>query len=229
MTWVPEGRLTVGGLGLEYICLGPAPDDAPTIVMLHEGLGSVELWRDVPQRLADATGYGVFAYSRGGYGRSEPVSLPRPLDYMAREAEEVLPHVLDQMGIRKAVLLGHSDGATIAAIYAGSAGDMRVRGQILIAPHFFHEASGLAAIAEAREAFKAGELREKLAKYHDNVDVAFLGWAEAWLDPGLKVLECCRGHRLSAHANALHTGGRRPLRDDVADRRGLRPQLRPCG
>jgi pimeloyl-ACP methyl ester carboxylesterase len=183
MNWKTNGRLTVDGIGLEYICLGPAPDEAPTLVMLHEGLGSVELWRDVPQLLADSTGCGIFAYSRAGYGRSDAVPLPRPLDYMHREASDVLPDVLNQMGIQQAILMGHSDGATIAALYAGGSGDMRVRGQILIAPHFFHEPDGRAAIAEARKAFMDGKLREKLSKYHDHVDVAFLGWADSWLDP----------------------------------------------
>lgn len=184
MIWQAEGKLTVNGLSLEYACHGAAPDQATTLVMLHEGLGCVDLWRDIPQRLAELTGFGVLVFSRAGYGRSDPVPLPRPLDYMEREAEDVLPKVLDQMGIRRCVLLGHSDGATIAALYAGGSGDMRVRGQILIAPHFFGEASGLAAIAEAREAFVSGDLKAKLAKYHTHVDVAFYGWADAWLDPG---------------------------------------------
>lgn len=183
MNWTEHGTLNVGGLNLEYACHGPAPDAAPTLILLHEGLGCVALWRDLPQRLTEMTGFGVFAYSRAGYGRSDPVPLPRPLDYMEREAQEVLPLVLDQMHIQRAVLLGHSDGATIAALYAGGSGDMRVRGQILIAPHFFTEPFGLAAITQARAAFQSGGLQEKLSKYHDNVDVAFYGWADAWINP----------------------------------------------
>jgi len=151
--------------------------------MLHEGLGSVALWRDFPRKVADATGLGVFVYSRQGYGASDRVGLPRPLDFMTREAVGVLPSLLDAIGFQRGVLLGHSDGATIAAIYAGSVPDQRVRGLILMAPHFFTEPSGLAEIAKARAAFETGDLKRRLAKYHADVDGAFLGWADTWLDP----------------------------------------------
>ena len=181
-----SSAVTIGGKRLETLCQGPAPDHTPTIVMLHEGLGCVALWRDFPQKLVAATGFGVFAYSRAGYGQSDPVKLPRPLDYMTREALETLPELLEVIGFRKGVLLGHSDGASIAAIYAGSVEDFRVRGLVLIAPHFFTEPSGLAAIAAAREAYVQGDLRARLAKYHQYVDSAFRGWNEAWLDPGFK-------------------------------------------
>ena len=181
-----SSAVTIGGKRLETLCQGPAPDHTPTIVMLHEGLGCVALWRDFPQKLVAATGFGVFAYSRAGYGQSDPVKLPRPLDYMTREALETLPELLEVIGFRKGVLLGHSDGASIAAIYAGSVEDFRVRGLVLIAPHFFTEPSGLAAIAAAREAYEQGDLRARLAKYHQYVDSAFRGWNEAWLDPGFK-------------------------------------------
>ena len=102
------------------------PSEAPTMVMLHEGLGCVALWRDFPAQLAAATGWGVFAYSRAGYGRSDPVELPRPLDYMTREARFSLPAVLEAIGFQRGILLGHSDGASIAAIYAGEHSDDRV-------------------------------------------------------------------------------------------------------
>lgn len=125
-----------------------------------------------------------FAYSRQGYGGSDAVSVPRPLDYMTREAEDVLGKVLDAAGVKRCVLLGHSDGATIAAIYAGSVSDMRVRGLILIAPHFFTEPEGLDAIRAAGTAFDSGPLRAGLAKYHSDVEGAFRGWYEAWTDPG---------------------------------------------
>ncbi|WP_299652265.1 alpha/beta fold hydrolase [uncultured Tateyamaria sp.] len=178
------GTVSVAGQTLEYACWGPAPGDAPTLVMLHEGLGSVGLWRDWPEALAKATGMGVLAYSRAGYGRSSAASLPRPLDYMTREAEDVLGPVLDAAGIEHAVLLGHSDGATIAAIYAGSVSDMRVRGLILIAPHFFAEPEGLEAIRAAKGAYEGGDLKPRLARHHDHPDVAFYGWHDAWTDPG---------------------------------------------
>tara|TARA_R110002049_G_scaffold44333_3_gene129795 strand:- start:30495 stop:31316 length:822 start_codon:yes stop_codon:yes gene_type:complete len=183
-THAAGARITVDGTALEYGCWGPAPDQAPTLVLLHEGLGSVAQWRDVPQRLAEMTGFGVLAYSRAGYGGSDPATLPRPLDYMTREAEDVLGAVLDGFGVQHAVLMGHSDGASIAAIYGGSVSDMRVRALVLIAPHFFTESAGLAAIAQAGEQFATGDLRDRLAKYHTNVDVAFNGWHGAWTDPG---------------------------------------------
>jgi pimeloyl-ACP methyl ester carboxylesterase len=179
-----RGVLRIGGAELEYRFTGPPPSEAPTIVMLHEGLGSAALWRDLPERLAAATGAGVFAWSRAGYGRSSRISLPRPLDYMHREALDVLPVVLEAIGFRRGLLLGHSDGASIATIYAGSVQDHRVRGLSLIAPHFFVEDLPIASIAEAKAAFETGSLREKLARWHDDVDGAFLGWNGAWLDPG---------------------------------------------
>lgn len=176
-------RIEAGGARLEGRCIGPEPERAPTIIMLHEGLGSLELWKDFPQKLADATGHGVFAYSRQGYGRSDAVPLPRPLNYMTREALDVLPDVLQAIGFQKGILLGHSDGASIAAIYAGSIQDHRIRGLILMAPHFFTEPSGLQSIADAKAAYENGDLRQRLAKYHDDVDGAFWGWNRAWLDP----------------------------------------------
>ena len=181
-----SGALSLGGKTLETLTIGPSPEAAPTLVMLHEGLGCVALWRDFPRKLAEATGFGIFAYSRAGYGGSDPAPLPRPLDYMTREAAETLPLLFDTIGLRRGVLLGHSDGASIAAIYAGSIEDFRVRGLVLMAPHVFTEESGLAAITAARVAYENGDLRARLAKYHRHVDVAFRGWNEAWMDPGFK-------------------------------------------
>jgi pimeloyl-ACP methyl ester carboxylesterase len=180
------GTVVAAGKRLEAIAYGAAPGSAPTIVMLHEGLGCIALWRDFPAKLAAATGWGVFVYSRAGYGRSDPVDLPRPLDYMSQEATLSLPQVLDAIGLRRGILLGHSDGASIAAIYAGERSDVRIEGLVLMAPHVFAEAPGLASIAEAKEAYATGDLRAKLARYHKNVDSAFLGWNGAWLDPKFK-------------------------------------------
>ncbi len=178
------GALLLDGRRIETAWWGPPPAAAPTLVLLHEGLGSVGLWRDFPAALAAATGAGVFAYSRAGYGRSAPIRLPRPLDYMQIEARAVLPLVLDAAGIRRAVLVGHSDGATIAALAAAERDDPRVAGLALIAPHFFVEPVAVAAIAAIRRDYAAGGLRARLARHHDDVDGAFHGWAGAWLDPG---------------------------------------------
>ncbi len=181
-----RGEVEADGKRLEAIAYGPPPGEAPTIVMLHEGLGCVALWRDFPAKLAAATGRGVFAYSRAGYGGSDPVELPRPLDYMSREARLSLPAVLEAIGFERGMLLGHSDGASIAAIYAGEHSDERIKGLILMAPHLFTEEPGLASIAEARRAYESGDLRARLAKYHAHVDSAFRGWNGAWLDPGFR-------------------------------------------
>lgn len=182
----PTAPVTVDGVALEYACHGPAPDAAPTIVMLHEGLGCVALWRNFPARVAARTGMGVFVYSRQGHGRSDPARLPRPLDFMTREATGVVPPLLDAIGFRRGILFGHSDGATIAAIHAGSVGDHRVRGLILMAPHFFTEPMGLAEIERAREAFASTDLKERMARYHDDPEGAFRGWNDVWLDPGFR-------------------------------------------
>jgi pimeloyl-ACP methyl ester carboxylesterase len=175
--------IAVGGRRLESAWWGPSPDAAPTIVLLHEGLGSVGLWRDFPTLLAAETGCGVFAYSRFGYGRSDPATLPRPHSYLHDEARIVLPRVLDAGGVRRCILLGHSDGATIAAIHAGTFHDGPLRGIVLMAGHYIVEKSCLAAVAEAGRRYAEGELRDRLARHHDYPDVAFRGWNETWLDP----------------------------------------------
>jgi pimeloyl-ACP methyl ester carboxylesterase len=178
-----SGMLKVGSAELEYRMIGPHPHEAPTLIMLHEGLGSVGQWGDFPDRLATATSAGVFVYSRAGYGQSSAVQLPRPLTYMHDEALEVLPKLLDAIGFRRGILIGHSDGASIATIYAGGVQDHRVRGLSLIAPHFVVEDVSIAAIAATKRSYESTDLRDKLARWHKNVDVAFRGWNEAWLDP----------------------------------------------
>lgn len=180
------GWIEVLGKRLEYRCVGPTPDAAPTIILLHEGLGCVALWRDFPERLSRATGMGVFVYSRTGYGHSDPAVLPRPLDYMTLEAVDVLPHVIDAVGLRRGLLMGHSDGATIATIHAGSLADPRVRGLIVMAPHFFTEDIGLAEIAKARDAYETTDLRKRMARYHRDPDNAFRGWNDSWLHPDFR-------------------------------------------
>jgi pimeloyl-ACP methyl ester carboxylesterase len=181
-----SGFVQIGSQRLEYKMIGPRPERAPTIVMLHEGLGCVGLWGDFPDKLQSATGCGVFVYSRPGYGKSSPVPLPRPLTYMHDEAREVLPALLDAIDFRRGLLLGHSDGASIAAIYAGTHQDHRVGGLVLMAPHFFTENVSIESIAEARQAYETGDLRPRLARWHENVDNAFYGWNGAWLDPDFR-------------------------------------------
>jgi pimeloyl-ACP methyl ester carboxylesterase len=176
-----SGFLTIGDQRLEYRMIGPRPDEAPTIVMLHEGLGCVGMWGDFPDKLQAATGLGVFVYSRAGYGQSSPVKLPRPLNFMHIEAQQTLPKILDAIGFQHGLLVGHSDGASIAAIYGGSHQDHRVSGIVLIAPHFIVEDVTSASIAEMRKAYDTTELRARLARYHADVDATVHGWSDVWL------------------------------------------------
>jgi pimeloyl-ACP methyl ester carboxylesterase len=157
-------------------------------VLLHEGLGCVSLWRDFPARLAEATGLRTLAFSRAGYGASDPEPLPWPVTFMHRQALEVLGPVLDAAGIDDAVLVGHSDGASIALVHAGGADPTgRVRGLALLAPHVFCEDLTIRSIEAARDAYEHGDLRERLARHHGaSVDNAFRGWNGAWLDPGFR-------------------------------------------
>ncbi len=183
VTLADSGFLDLAPLRLEYRMIGPRPEAAPTIVMLHEGLGSVDLWGSFPDEIAAATGIGVFAYSRAGYGQSPPGRLPRKTSFLDEEARDVLPRVLQAIGFQRGFLLGHSDGASIATIYAGTVQDHRVRGLVLIAPHFFTEEIGLSEIRRARKSFESGALRERLSRFHADVDAAFRSWNEPWLDP----------------------------------------------
>ena len=180
------GFLEIDGVRLEARWIGPPPEEAPTLVFLHEGLGSTSLWRDFPDRLAVETGCGALIYSRVGYGKSDPVPLPRPVRFMHDEAV-VLPRVLAAAGIRDHVLIGHSDGASISLIHAGSDPAPGLRGLILEAPHVFTEPHGLASIARMKEIYRDTDLRERLARHHGaNVDVAFRGWNDVWLDPAFE-------------------------------------------
>ncbi|WP_158922764.1 alpha/beta fold hydrolase [Acidisphaera sp. S103] len=238
-----SGFLQIDGGTLETGWWGPGPADASTLVLLHEGLGSVALWRDVPERLAAATGLGVFAYSRFGYGHSDGVTLPRPMTYMQDEALVVLPQVLRTAGIQRAVLIGHSDGGSIAAVYAGSVAvssppassppmswppvswpglarpstsydvasgkvvgsrakpgydtggedfQPTLLGLITIAAHFFVEDLNIASIQRIKADYETGTLRQRLARYHRDVDTAFRGWNNAWLDPRFRDFDITR-------------------------------------
>jgi pimeloyl-ACP methyl ester carboxylesterase len=182
-------ELRAAGHRLEWAWHGPPPEEAPTLVFLHEGLGSVSAWRDFPARVADGTGWGALVFSRWGYGKSDPVTLPRPLTYMQDEALLALPEVLDHAGVQRCVLVGHSDGGSIALVFAGSGLPQarRLLGLVLEAPHVFVEDVSVKSIAEAKVAYETGGLRARLARHHgDNVDGAFRGWNGAWLDPGFR-------------------------------------------
>jgi pimeloyl-ACP methyl ester carboxylesterase len=185
-TEIGGGTFEVLGRRTECSWIGPGPAEAPTIVFLHEALGSVSTWRDFPGRLAEATGCGALLYSRAGHGRSGPLLVPRSDRYLHEEALEVLPAVLDRFSIREAVLLGHSDGASIAVIHAG-ARPAGVRGLILEAPHVLVEEAARAGIRRAIEAYGTTNLGVRLARHHgEKTDALFRTWADTWLRPSFQ-------------------------------------------
>jgi pimeloyl-ACP methyl ester carboxylesterase len=165
---------------IESTWVGPRRSGGQELVFLHEGLGSVSAWRDVPVQIAEASGCAAFVYARTGYGKSSPVAVPRPLTYMHDEAA-LLPALLAEHEIKEPILVGHSDGASIAIIAAGSG--LPVKALVLIAPHVFVEDVSVESISKAAEAYRTTDLREKLARHHADVDGAFWGWNRAWLDP----------------------------------------------
>lgn len=184
---ISRGVFAIGESRLEWRRVRPAHGhDGPgraTLVLLHEGLGCCALWRTFPSALVRRTGLCVFAYSRAGYGRSSSGRRPLPLDYHRSEALDVLPKVLDAAGITRPVLIGHSDGGTIALIHA-SASPSSPRAVVTMAAHVFNEEVTLQGIEAARDAFTGTDLRQRLSVYHgDNVDQAFWGWCDAWLSP----------------------------------------------
>lgn len=193
MTAIPavRGEIMLDGRRLETAWWGADPSEGPrdgpgarpTIVLLHEGLGCIDLWRDVPATLAAWTGCPVFAWSRFGYGQSDPAPLPWPMTYMQQEALDILPRVLNAAGVGRHILVGHSDGGSIAAIHAGGVADERLIGLVTIAAHFFVEPINIAAIERIRSTYTEGDLRDRLARYHRDVDPTFFGWNDAWLDP----------------------------------------------
>ena len=227
MMLADEGFLELAPLRLEYRMIGPRPDAASTIVMLHEGLGSVGLWGAFPEQLASATGAGVFVYSRASYGKSSPDKLPRSVNFMHEEALDVLPRVLAAIGFERGILFGHSDGASIATIYAGGVQDHRVRGLVLMAPHFFTEEMGLAEVRRTNDDYASGNLRDKLKRWHSDVDSAFQSWSGPWLNPRHSRLGYHRGARLYPRADSDRAGRRRPIRYAQADRGGATGVLLP--
>jgi pimeloyl-ACP methyl ester carboxylesterase len=178
-TAATHSTLTVGGGRLEIVDIAGDPQPAP-LLLLHEGLGSVGLWRGFPEALAQATGRRTVAFSRHGHGQSDPPPRPRTPRFMHEEALELLPELLATLEIETPVLVGHSDGASIALIYAAN---HPVHAVIAIAPHVFVEDICLAEIRKGRDAYTSGGLRDRLARHHRDPDAAFFGWNDVWLDP----------------------------------------------
>lgn len=175
-------NIVAGSLGLEYRVIEAAVPGRPALVLLHEGLGCVAMWRDFPDKLAATTGCRVIVYSRPGYGQSDPHPQPRRPDYMHREAQEVLPAFLKALGIERPVLVGHSDGGSIALIHGGSFPD-QVAGLVVMAPHEFIEEETLAGIRAAREFWQRSDWPQKLARYHRDAGQVFADWNDCWLSP----------------------------------------------
>ena len=183
--------LNAGGHRLEYQIHLPGDHaqahvaSRPTLVFLHEGLGSVALWKQFPREVAEAANCPALVYSRLGYGKSDKLAGPRAVDYMHREAIDVLPEILHQLGIEAPILIGHSDGASIALIHAG-AGKHPVRGVVAMAPHVFVEDITVRSIAEAKKTFQSSDLAQRLGRYHDDPAATFRGWNDIWLHPDFR-------------------------------------------
>jgi pimeloyl-ACP methyl ester carboxylesterase len=177
--------INVDGIKLECLRINTgASGERPTLIFLHEGLGCVALWRDFPRNICKKMGLNGFVYSRQGYGASDPIPLPRPINFMHHEALEVVSRVIDAAGISSAILIGHSDGGSISLIHGGGVKDPRVKSILTIAAHVINEELTVKSIEEAKVAYETTNLRNRLKKYHGkNVDCAFWGWNDVWLNP----------------------------------------------
>jgi pimeloyl-ACP methyl ester carboxylesterase len=175
-------QVSIAGHRLECLSIGPRSSTAPTLVFLHEGLGSVSLWRDFPEALCHQTGCGGLAYSRWGHGNSAGLDRPRSVRFMHDEALIVLPQLLDAFEILRPILIGHSDGGSIALIYSGSRPGSPA-GLILEAPHVFVEDLTVSSIAQLRDRYATTDLRARLGRHHANVDSLFRDWTNIWLSP----------------------------------------------
>lgn len=182
MSRAVTAELKIGGRRIHVLDLPGDPDRSP-LVLLHEGLGSIELWRGLPDDLHAATGRRLVAFSRHGHGRSAPPARARTPGFFHDEALRLLPELREQLDLAEPVLVGHSDGASIALIHAAH---HPVRGLVLLAPHVFVEQITVEAIRQTREAYIGGGLRERMVRYHDDVDAAFWGWCDVWLDPAFR-------------------------------------------
>jgi pimeloyl-ACP methyl ester carboxylesterase len=178
--------ITVGDLSLAVRRFGSPVPGRPSLLFLHEGLGSIGQWRDVPAALAAASGLPALAFDRHGHGGSSRLRGPRPPDFMQREATDVLPRLLDRLGLERIIAVGHSDGGTIALFFAAFQPE-RVQGLVTLAAHVFVESETLAGIRQAVVQFETGDLPARLRRYHGpNTDSMFRGWADVWLSPGFR-------------------------------------------
>jgi len=177
----PSEFAGVCGRSLEYRRIPAVTADAPTLVFLHEGLGSISQWRDFPERIVAASGLPALVYARYGYGQSDVLREPRGVDFMQREALDVLPELLRRLGVARPILIGHSDGASIALIYAASG--CALRGLVAMAPHVFVEDLNIASIVAARRTFETTDLAQRLARHHRDPAKTFYGWNDIWLAP----------------------------------------------
>jgi len=176
----PSAFISIRGRSLEYQRIA-ASAAGPSLVFLHEGLGSIGQWRGFPARIVEATGLPAMIYARYGHGQSEVLQQPHGVDFMHREALESLPELLRALGIERPILIGHSDGASIALIHAGSGHPLR--GLVAMAPHVFVEDISIESIAAARQAFETTDLPQKLARHHRDARKTFYGWNDVWLAP----------------------------------------------
>ncbi len=179
----PSSFVSVRGRSLEYRRIAAAAA-GPSLVFLHEGLGSVSQWRDFPERIVEETGLPAIVYARYGHGQSEMLQQPHGVDFMQREALESLPELLLQLGIERPILIGHSDGASIALIYAGSGHPLR--GLVAMAPHVFVEDISIEGIVAAKQAFESSDLPQRLARHHRDPVKTFYGWNDVWLAPAFR-------------------------------------------
>jgi len=190
------GDVIVDGKRLEVLWLASSQADAPVIVMLHEGLGSIAAWKTFPQQVTAHTGCSVLVYSRYGHGNSDKLLEKRPVTFMHYEGQVVLPELLGKLGIERPILLGHSDGGSIALIFAGTYPE-RCAALILEAPHVFVEDLSVASIAQAKVNYQTTDLPEKLARYHAHADETFWGWNDIWLNPEF------RGWNIEGYLDAI--------------------------
>lgn len=180
-----RGEVLVDGKWLETLWIGRERSDQTVIVMLHEGLGCIALWKDFPEQVAARTGCAVLVYSRYGHGNSDQLMEKRLVNFMHREGEVILPELLDKFSIEHPILLGHSDGGSISIIFAGRYPE-RPKALILEAPHIFVEDLSVASITQAKLNYETTDLRKKLFRYHAHVDETFWGWNDIWLDPNFR-------------------------------------------